>query len=120
MARTKQDGLRRRHLRVRRTISGTPQRPRLCIHRSLKHLYVQVIDDTGGRTLCAATTNTKAIKGDSASCGNRAFAEKLGAELAAKARECGIEKVVFDRGGYRFHGVVKAFADAARAGGLKF
>jgi large subunit ribosomal protein L18 len=120
MARTREESLLRRRLRVRRKISGTPARPRLCIHRSLRHLYAQVIDDEAGKTLCTVTTNTKALKGDAKHFANIAGAQKLGAEVAGKAREKGIELVVFDRGGYRYHGVVKAFADAARAGGLKF
>ena len=120
MARTRQEALKRRHMRVRRKVAGTAERPRLCIHRSLKHLYAQVIDDTVGHTLCAATTNIKANKAEGKSFSNRAWAEKLGRELAEKARAKGVDAVVFDRGGYRYHGVIKAFADAAREGGLKF
>jgi large subunit ribosomal protein L18 len=120
MARSKQEGLKRRHLRVRRKVVGTAERLRLCIHKSLKHLYAQVIDDRQGRTICFATTNTKAVKSEGKTHCNVAWAEKLGAELAGKARAKGVATVVFDRGGYRYHGVVKAFADAARAGGLKF
>jgi large subunit ribosomal protein L18 len=120
MARTRQEALKRRHLRVRRKVSGTAERPRLCIHRSLKHLYAQLVDDDHGHTVCFATTNTKASKADAKSFSNMAGAAKLGTEVADKARAKGVAVVVFDRGGYRYHGVVKAFADAARAGGLKF
>jgi large subunit ribosomal protein L18 len=120
MAWSNRQALKRRHQRVRRKLSGTAARPRLCIHKSLKHLYAQVIDDTEGRTLCSVTTNTKSVKAETRACANIAWAQKLGNELAGKAREKGVEQVVFDRGGYRYHGVVKAFADAARAGGLKF
>jgi large subunit ribosomal protein L18 len=93
----------------------------LCIHKSLKHLYAQVIDDTRGVTICAATTNTKKNKGDAArGFANVAAARRLGGELAALARSRGVDQVVFDRGGCRYHGVIKAFGDAAREGGLKF
>jgi large subunit ribosomal protein L18 len=120
MALTRNESLERRHRRVRRKVAGTPVRPRLCIHKSLKHLYAQVIDDVAGVTLCAVTTNTKAIKAEGKSFANISFAKKLGAEVAAIAKEKGVETVVFDRGGYRYHGVVKAFGDAAREAGLKF
>ena len=107
-------------MRVRRKVSGTAERPRLCIHRSLKHLYAQVVDDDQGHTICFATTNNKAAKTEAKNFSNMAGAAKLGAEMADKARAKGVALVVFDRGGYRYHGVIKAFADAARAGGLKF
>jgi large subunit ribosomal protein L18 len=112
--------LRRRHLRVRRKVSGTAERPRLCIHKSLKHLYAQIVDDTDGRTVCSVTTNTKARKGEAKNLSNMAWASKLGKEMAGRAVEKGVGAVIFDRGGYRYHGVVKAFADAVREGGLKF
>ncbi|MEN6626878.1 MAG: 50S ribosomal protein L18 [Candidatus Sumerlaeia bacterium] len=120
MALSKREGLERRHQRVRRKIAGTAARPRLCIHKSLKHIYAQVIDDDAGRTLCFVTTNTKAAKGEAKNCANMAWAKKLGVEVGQKAKAAGIESVVFDRGGYRYHGVVKAFGDAAREAGLKF
>jgi large subunit ribosomal protein L18 len=120
MAGSKSEALRRRHQRVRRKVAGTPQRPRLCIHKSLKHLYAQVVDDTAGKTVCFATTNIKENKAQAKSFCNIAWAKKLGVELAGKAKASGIEAVVFDRGGYRYHGVVKAFGDAAREAGLKF
>ncbi len=113
--------LRRRHLRVRRKIVGTGERPRLCIHKSLKHLYAQVIDDKLGHTLCDGTTNISSIRGKGGgSFSNAKFARQLGAELAVKALGKGIKTVVFDRSGYRYHGVIKAFGDAAREAGLKF
>lgn len=120
MVRSNREALQRRHMRVRQKVSGSAVRPRLCIHKSLKHLYVQIVDDAAGRTLCFATTNTKANKAEARSFCNMAWAGKLAATLVSQAKEKGVETVVFDRGGYRFHGVVKAFADAARAGGLKF
>ncbi|MCE5228309.1 50S ribosomal protein L18 [bacterium] len=120
MALTKREGLERRHQRVRRKIAGTAARPRLCIHKSLRHLYAQVVDDDAGRTLCFATTNKKAVRGEVKHCANIAWAKKLGAEVGQLARTAGIETVVFDRGGYRYHGVIKAFGDAAREAGLKF
>ena len=120
MVRSKSEAQRRRHVRVRRKVSGTSERPRLCVHKSLRHLYAQVIDDTAGKTICFATTNTKGNKAEGKSFCNIAWAKKLGAELATKARTGGVEQVVFDRGGSRYHGVVKAFGDAAREAGLKF
>jgi len=120
MALTRQESLERRHRRVRQKVVGSTARPRLCIHKSLKHLYAQVVDDQTGATLCAVTTNTKAVKAEAKSFSNMTFAKRLGADVAAKAKEKGIELVVFDRGGYQYHGVIKAFADAAREAGLKF
>ncbi|HOR27547.1 MAG TPA: 50S ribosomal protein L18 [Candidatus Sumerlaeota bacterium] len=120
MALTRTEALTRRHLRVRRKVAGSPERPRLCIHKSLKHIYAQVIDDSAGRTICFVTTNNKANKSEARNFSNRAWAEKLGALIAERARAQGVEQVVFDRGGYRYHGVVKAFAEAARKSGLKF
>ena len=123
MALSRAQALDKRHRRVRTKVRGTSQRPRLCVHKTLKHLYAQVIDDTAGRTLCFITTNTKAIKADAGErkgFANMAMAKQLGTQLADAARGKGVEAVVFDRGGYRYHGVVKAFADAARQGGLKF
>lgn len=117
---TKSEALRRRHDRVRRKVAGTPERPRLCIHKSSRHIYVQVIDDAVGQTLCFATTNVKANKAEAHSFCNIASAKKLAAELAGKAQAKGVASVVFDRGGYRYHGVVKAFGDAAREAGFKF
>ena len=107
----------RRHLRVRRKISGTAERPRLCVYRSNTNLYVQIIDDVAGNTLVAASTLDKEIKTKHS---NKEAAKELGALIAKKAADKKIETVVFDRGGYIYHGVVKELAEAAREGGLKF
>ena len=107
----------RRHIRVRRKISGTAERPRLCIYRSNTNLYVQVIDDVAGNTLVAASTLDKEVKTKHA---NKEAAKELGTLIAKRAAEKNIETVVFDRGGYIYHGVVKELAEAARVGGLKF
>ena len=108
----------RRHRRVRRKISGTAERPRLCVFRSLKHIYAQIIDDEKGVTLVAASTLSPEIRGSYG--GNVAAAKRVGALIASKALEAGIRRVVFDRGGYAYHGRVKALAEAAREGGLEF
>ena len=107
----------RRHLRVRRKISGTAERPRLCVYRSNTNLYVQIIDDVAGNTLVAASTLDKEIKTKHS---NKEAAKELGTLIAKKAADKKIETVVFDRGGYIYHGVVKELAEAAREGGLKF
>lgn len=107
----------RRHLRVRRKISGTAERPRLCIYRSNTNIYVQIIDDVAGNTLVSASTLDKEIKTKYA---NKQAAKELGTLIAKKALDKKIETVVFDRGGYIYHGVVKELAEAAREGGLKF
>lgn len=108
----------RRHARLRKKIRGTEQTPRLVIHRSSRHISAQIIDDTVGRTLAAASTvepEFRSIEGDKKTRGI-----KVGELIAARAKEAGIEQVVFDRGGYQYHGRVAALADAAREGGLKF
>lgn len=108
----------RRHFRVRKTLRGTPEAPRLVVHRSSRHMHVQVIDDLAGHTLAAASSmeaDVRALEGD-----KKAKASKVGALIAARAKEAGIEAVVFDRAGYKYHGRVEALADAAREGGLKF
>jgi large subunit ribosomal protein L18 len=108
----------RRHARVRKVVAGTPDKPRLAVFRSLTHIYAQVIDDEAGRTLAAASTVEKSLK---ATNGNKtARAKAVGAAVAEKAKAAGVTKVVFDRGGNRYHGRVKALAEAAREGGLKF
>ena len=107
----------RRHLRVRRKISGTAERPRLCVFRSNTNIYVQIIDDVAGNTLVSASTLDKEIKTKHS---NIEAAKELGALIAKKAKARKIEEVVFDRGGYIYHGVVKELAEAAREGGLKF
>ncbi len=112
----------RRHRRVRDKVKGAPVRPRLAVYRSLRHMYAQIIDDTVGRTLVAVSTLTSEVVAASAgkSLGNKASATVVGKKIAELARARGIEKVVFDRGGYKYHGRIKALADAAREGGLKF
>ena len=107
----------RRHLRVRRKISGTQDRPRLCVYRSNTNLYVQLIDDVAQVTLASASTLDKEVKEKHA---NKAAAKEVGALIAKRAKKAKIEEVVFDRGGYLYHGVVKELAEAAREGGLKF
>jgi large subunit ribosomal protein L18 len=107
----------RRHARVRRKISGTAERPRLCVYRSNANLYVQVIDDVAGKTLVSASTLDKEVKTKYA---NKEAAKEVGALIAKRALEKNIKDVVFDRGGYIYHGVIKELADAARNGGLNF
>ena len=107
----------RRHIRVRTKISGTAERPRLCVYRSNTNLYVQIVDDVAGNTLVAASTLDKEVKTKHA---NKEAAKELGTLIAKKAADKKIETVVFDRGGYIYHGVVKELAEAAREGGLKF
>jgi large subunit ribosomal protein L18 len=110
----------RRHLRVRAKVSGTESRPRLCLFRSLNHIYAQLIDDTKGNTLTSASTLDPEIKGEADGKAKTARAELVGSLLAKRAIEQGISQVVFDRGGYKYHGRVKALAEAARQAGLKF
>jgi len=110
----------RRHERVRKRVSGTDARPRLCVFRSLKHIYVQLIDDGSGQTIASASTLDAEIETDSADKSKRGKAELVGALVAKRAQDKGINQVVFDRGGYRYHGRVKALADAARKAGLRF
>jgi large subunit ribosomal protein L18 len=117
MAFTERDEARqKRHRRLRARIAGTADRPRLAVYRSLNQIYAQVIDDRSGRTLAAASSlqvkDSKAKKADAA--------KAVGASIAEKAKAAGIEEVIFDRGGYRYHGRVKALADAARSNGLRF
>ena len=107
----------RRHARVRRKISGTAERPRLCVYRSNTNLYVQLIDDVAGKTLVSASTLDKEVKTKYA---NKEAAKEVGALIAKRALEKNIKDVVFDRGGYIYHGVVKELAEAARNGGLNF
>ncbi|MCL2223151.1 MAG: 50S ribosomal protein L18 [Oscillospiraceae bacterium] len=107
----------KRHKRVRSKISGTPERPRLNVFRSGKHIYAQIIDDIAGATLCSASSLEKSFKG---SGGNKEGAAVVGKQVADRAKKKGIENVVFDRGGYIYHGRIKELAEAAREGGLKF
>lgn len=108
----------RRHTRVRRRVEGTTERPRLAVFRSNQHIYVQVIDDTAGRTLAAASDMESTLRDVTESKSDRA--RKVGALIAQRAKAAGVESVVFDRGGFRFAGRVKALADAAREEGLVF
>lgn len=111
----------RRKRHVRKKVVGTPDRPRLTVFRSHSNIYAQIIDDSAGRTLVAASSLEKAPRQElSGSGGNRAAARVVGAALAAKAVEAGIKQVIFDRNGYAFHGRVRELAEAAREGGLKF
>lgn len=107
----------RRHVRVRNKISGTAERPRLCVYRSNSNLYAQVIDDVAGNTLVQASTLDKEVKTKHS---NKEAAKEVGALIAKRALEKNIKEVVFDRGGYIYHGVVKELAEAAREGGLEF
>lgn len=107
----------RRKRGLRKTIFGTPARPRLTVYRSLKHMYAQIVNDLEGRTLVSASTNEKSAKVKGS---NKGGASEVGKRLAQRAKEAGVTAVVFDRNGYRYHGRVKAIADAAREAGLKF
>lgn len=109
-----------RHLRVRQRVFGTKDHPRLSVYRSLKNIYCQLIDDAQGRTLATASTLSPDIKGKTPYGGNKKAAELVGQKIAGEARKLGIEKVVFDRGAYKFHGRIKALADAARQAKLNF
>ena len=108
----------RRHLRIRKKVSGTTERPRLAVFRSLEHIYAQVIDDTAGQTLVAASTLDKDLR--DAAGKKSELAAKVGALIGERAKAAGIERVVFDRGGYQYHGRIKALAEAAREAGLDF
>ncbi len=108
----------RRHFRIRKNLAGTPEAPRLVVHRTSRHIHAQLIDDVAGHTLAAASTmeaEVRAIEGD-----KKARGAKVGQLIAERAKAAGVEKVVFDRAGYKYHGRVAALADAAREGGLQF
>ena len=109
-----------RHERLRRTLAGTSETPRMAVYHSLNHIYVQIIDDDKGHTLAAASTLEKAVKENLKGTCNQDAAKVVGKLAAERARAKGIESVVFDRGGHMYHGKVKALADAAREAGLKF
>ncbi len=118
MALSKSEKRNRIHLRIRKTISGTAERPRLCVYRSNKEIYAQIIDDLSGQTLGAASSRDKGIAGSDV---NKSEVAKLvGKAIAEKAVKSGVDSVVFDRGGYLYHGRVKQLAEGAREGGLKF
>jgi large subunit ribosomal protein L18 len=109
-----------RHQRIRKRVFGTTERPRLCVHFSGQHIYAQVIDDTVGKTVAAASTVEKGVRGSQRSQANVTTAEKVGSLLAERTLQKNVRQVVFDRGGFTFHGRVKALADAARSAGLEF
>ena len=109
-----------RHTRLRKKLSGTPAQPRLCVHRSLKNLEAQVIDDSSGKVLFGMSTLAKEMRTKMKSGGNVKAAEEFGKAFAAEATKRGIKKICFDRGGYVYHGRVKAFADALRKSGMEF
>ncbi|MBS3994538.1 MAG: 50S ribosomal protein L18 [Alkaliphilus sp.] len=109
-----------RHIRVRKKVAGTPERPRLNIYRSLSNMYAQIIDDTTGTTLVSASTLDKEIRENVQYGGNKEAAKTVGQYVAKKALEKGITQVVFDRGGYDYHGRIKELADSAREAGLQF
>ena len=115
------DGQRKRvHARVRMKVSGTSDRPRLSVYRSVGHIYTQIIDDRTGHTLVSASSVDKEVKKGLKGGGNFAAAKSVGKIIADRAKAAGVSKVVFDRGGYKYHGRVKALADAAREAGLQF
>lgn len=110
----------RRHLRVRRNVVGTSERPRLSVYRSLKHIYCQIINDIDGKTLAAASTQSPDVRSQIAYGGNVKAAEIVGKAIAEEAKNKGITKVVFDKGGYKYHGRIKALAESARRHNLSF
>ncbi len=120
MAKTKNEKRIIRQKRVRRKVLGSPEKPRLCIFKSLKHIYVQVIDDTQGKTLLTVSTLSPDIKGTIKSTRDKEAAVAVGKAVGQKAKAQGLEEIVFDRNGFLYHGRVKALADAAREAGLKF
>ena len=119
-AKRKRQARLQRHARVRRRVRGTTERPRLCVFRSLKHMQAQIIDDTVGHTMVSANTLDAEVQAEAAGKSKSEQAKVVGDVLAKRAREAGITTVVFDRGGYRYHGRVAALAQAAREGGLEF
>ena len=120
MAKNKEDKRVRRKASIRKKVNGTSERPRLTVFRSAKHIYVQIVDDVAQRTLLTASTLDEAIVKDLAGLKKTDRAKKIGAAIAEKCKAKGIDKVVFDRNGYIYHGRVQALADAAREAGLKF
>ncbi len=120
MAQSKIKARQRRHERIRKKVVGTATRPRLSVYKSLSHIYAQLIDDVSGRTIIAASSAEKTVATSLKHCGNVEAAKKVGASIAERALSKNIKDVVFDRGGYQYHGCVKALADAAREKGLSF
>lgn len=108
------------HVRMRKSIAGTPERPRLCVHRSSRHVRAQIVDDQNGATIVSASSLDKEVRNVIKGGGNIAAAKVVGKIIAERAKAKGIEQVVFDRGGYQYHGRVQALAEAAREAGLKF
>jgi large subunit ribosomal protein L18 len=113
-------GHEKRKARIRKKVSGTADRPRLTVYKSLKHMYAQIVDDTAGRTLVSVSTGSKALKGELGEDDKTAAAKKVGAAIAKAALDKGITQVVFDRNGFDYHGRIAAVAAAAREAGLKF
>ena len=120
MSKSRNDMRIRRHARVRSRVGGSSSRPRLNVFRSLDHIYAQIIDDAQGRTLASASTLDKGLRDELRSLNKTEQARRVGAALAQRAQAAGVKQVVFDRGGYRYHGRVKALADASREAGLEF
>jgi large subunit ribosomal protein L18 len=120
MSKSRNEMRQRRHQRVRRKVSGTPERPRLNVFRSLDHIYAQIVDDVQGRTLVAASSVDKELRVELRSLNKTEQAKRVGALLARRAQAAGVKQVIFDRGGYLYHGRVKALADASREAGLEF
>ena len=120
MSKSRNEMRQRRHQRVRRKMSGTLERPRLNVFRSLDHIYAQIIDDVQGRTLVSASSVDKELRVELKSLNKTEQAKRVGALLARRAQAAGVQQVVFDRGGYLYHGRVKALADAGREAGLEF
>ena len=117
---TRSEARERRHMKVRSRVSGTPERPRLCVYRSLSEIYAQIIDDKAGQTLASASTLDHELRSNVGGVKKSEQARKIDQALAERAKAKGIKQVVFDRGGYRYIGRVKALADGAREGGLEF
>ena len=120
MRKTRDIGRQRRHERIRKNVSGTTERPRLSVYRSLNNIYAQVIDDTSGTTMVSASSRDTSVRGLAQHKGNGKTAREVGLLIAGRAKEKGISKVVFDRSGYLYHGRIKALAEAAREAGLEF
>jgi len=120
LVKSREDNRKRRHVRIRKKVAGTQERLRLSVYRSLNHIYAQIINDTKGSTLVSASSLDSPVKELNQHKGNIATAKEVGGLLAKRAQEKGIKKIVFDRGGYLYHGSVKALADAAREAGLEF
>ena len=120
MAQSREKTRQRRHIRLRKKVQGTAAKPRLSVFKSLSHIYAQLIDDVAGRTIVSASSLEKDIQSGLKHGGNVSAAKKVGASIAQKAMTKNIKAVVFDRGGYQYHGCVKALADAAREQGLQF